>query len=180
MFLGMHPSANTPEESIIALITKNQGALRGYIYTLMPDPALVDDVLQETNLVIWRKASEYDPARSFMPWACRIAYFQVKAARRDNSRDRHIFDSELVDILAAEGETATVYPSDLDSALRDCLAELPEQKRQLILSRYHPDSSVKDLADSRNETPGALSVELHRIRRTLESCILGKIKQATS
>lgn len=166
------------EENIIALITQNQSQLRAYIYTLLPDPALVDDVLQETNLVLWRKASEFDPARSFMPWACRIAFFQVKAARRDNSRDRHIFDSELVDILAAEGETET--PNHLDSALRDCLAELPEQKRQLILSRYHPDSSVKELAANRNETPGAVSVELHRIRRILESCIQGKLKETTT
>jgi len=175
----MPPSANTAEENIIGLITKNQGSLRAYIYTLLPDPALVDDVLQETNLVIWRKASEYDSARSFMPWACRIALFQVKAARRDNSRDRHVFDSELVDILAAEGEAAADSPSGLDSALRDCLAELPEQKRKLILSRYHPDFSVKELAHERNETPGALSVDLHRIRRLLESCIRGKIDQAT-
>ncbi len=174
----MSANPNTPEENIIALITGSQGSLRAYIYTLLPDPALVDDILQETNLVIWRKAAEYEPDRPFMPWACRIAFFQVKAARRDNFRDRHVFDSELVDILAAEGETSPDSTGDLDIALRDCLAELPEQKRQLILSRYHPDSSVKDLAASRSETPGALSVELHRIRRVLESCIRGKLEQA--
>jgi RNA polymerase sigma-70 factor, ECF subfamily len=179
MFSRMPPSANTPEENIIGMITKNQGSLRAYIYTLLPNPALVDDVLQETNLVIWRKACEYDPARPFMPWACRIALFQVKAARRDNSRDLHVFDSELVDILAAEAEVASDSTGELDIALRDCLAELPDEKRQLILFRYYPDSSVQDLADSRNTTPGALSVELHRIRRSLESCILGKLKQAT-
>ena len=176
----MSLSAKTPEENIIGLITKNQGSLRAYIYTLLPDPAQVDDVLQETNLVVWRKAAEYDTARPFMPWACRIALFQVKAARRDNSRDRHVFDSALVDILAAEGEDVPDSARDLDAALRDCLAELPDEKRNLILSRYHPDSSVKGLADSRNETPGALSVELHRIRRVLESCIRGKLNQPTS
>ena len=174
----MPAKPENPEENIIGLITRNQSQLRAYIYTLLPDPALVDDVLQETNLVVWRKASEFDPTRPFMPWACRIAFFQVKAARRDNSRDRHVFDSELVDILAAEGEISSDSPGYLDYALRDCLAELPEQKRDLILSRYHPDSSVKELAESRDETPGALSVELHRIRRSLESCILGKLKQA--
>jgi RNA polymerase sigma-70 factor (ECF subfamily) len=168
------------EENIIGLITRNQSQLRAYIYTLLPDPAVVDDVLQETNLVLWRKASEYDSTRAFMPWACRIAYFQVKAARRDDQRDRLVFNSELVDILAAEGETDSDSASDLDIALRDCLAELPEQKRQLILSRYHPDSSVKELADSRNETPGALSVELHRIRRSLETCIKGKLNVTTT
>ena len=179
MFSGMAPAADTPEENIIGLITKNQGALRAYIYTLLPDPASVDDVLQETNLVIWRKASEYDPARPFMPWACRIALFQVKAARRDSSRDRHVFDPELVDLLAAEGEPVSDPTPAIDSALRDCLAELPEDKRRLILSRYHPGSSVKGLAAGRSETPGALSVELHRIRRILESCIRGKLSQAT-
>ncbi|MBG7608473.1 MAG: hypothetical protein IZT59_10650 [Verrucomicrobia bacterium] len=36
----MSAKPETPEENIIGLITKNQGSLRAYIYTLLPDPAL--------------------------------------------------------------------------------------------------------------------------------------------
>jgi|TARA_B110000037_G_scaffold159616_1_gene180134 hypothetical protein len=40
MFFRMSAKPETPEENIIGLITKNQGSLRAYIYTLLPDPAL--------------------------------------------------------------------------------------------------------------------------------------------
>lgn len=168
------------QENLIALITKHQAALHGYILGLLPNRSMANDVLQETNLVLWRKGAEYDPARPFMPWACRIAWFQVKAANRDHARDRHVFQPELIDLLASEDDVAADSTAALDLALRDCLAELPGDKRELILDRYHPDSSVHEMAASRKLTPNALSAQLHRIRQMLESCVKGKIDSSCS
>ena len=166
-----------PHENLVSLITRHQAALHGYILSLWPDQAKADDVLQETNLILWRKAAEYDQALPFMPWACRIAYFQVKAARRDAARDRHVFDPELLDLLAAEDDTDLETTTALDHALHDCLAELPADKRDLILHRYRADSSVNEMAATRKLSPGALSVQLHRIRQMLESCVRGKLNE---
>ena len=169
-----------PQENLVALITRHQAVLHAYILGLLPNQAKADDVLQETNLVLWRKAAEYDPTKPFMPWACRIAWFQVKAARRDAARDRHIFDPELVDLLAAEDDSDLESTTALDHALRDCLAQLPAEKREMILHRYEADSSVNAMASSRNLSPGALSAQLHRIRQMLESCIEGKLSATSS
>ena len=68
----------------------------------------------------------------------------------------------------------------MDTALRECLSKLPEAKRELILSRYRPDSSVGLLAEERGQSVGATSVELHRIRRMLETCIRGKLNPRLS
>ncbi|MES2924904.1 MAG: sigma-70 family RNA polymerase sigma factor [Verrucomicrobiota bacterium] len=176
--MASHPL--NPQENLVALITRHQSALHAYILSLLPNQAKADDVLQETNLVLWRKAAEYDPAMPFMPWACRIAWFQVKAARRDAARDRHIFDPELLDLLAAEDDSALETTTALDHALHDCLGQLPADKRDLILHRYQADSSVNEMAASRNLTPGALSVQLHRIRQMLENCVAGKLSQRPS
>lgn len=166
-----------PQENLIALITRHQAALHAFILSLLPNPAKADDVLQETNLVLWRKAAEYDQTKPFMPWASGIARFQVKAARRDAARDRHVFDSGLVDLLAEEDDSDAETTAALDHALRDCLDNLPDEQRDLILHRYLPDSSVNQMAASRNVSPGALSVRLHRIRQMLEICVEGKLKQ---
>jgi RNA polymerase sigma-70 factor (ECF subfamily) len=167
----------TPEESVIALITRHQVALYSYILPLLPNRTMADDVLQETNLVIWRKAAEYDPARPFMPWACGIARFQVMAARRDAARDRCVFHPELVELLATEDEPDLESAEAMNHALRDCLGELPEAKRELILHRYHEEANVNEMAARRNVSAGALSVQLHRIRQLLESCVQGKLRQ---
>lgn len=176
--MASHPL--DPQENLVALITRHQAALHAYILSLLPNQAKADDVLQETNLVLWRKAADYDQALPFMPWACRIAWFQVKAACRDAARDRHIFDSELVDLLAAEDDSDLESTTALDHALHDCLEQLPAEKRDLILHRYQPDSSVSEMAAARNLSPGALSVQLHRIRQMLENCVAGKLNQSPS
>lgn len=169
-----------PQENLVALITRHQAALHAYVLSLLPNQAQADDVLQETNLVLWRKAAEYDQTKPFMPWACRIAWFQVKAARRDTARDRHVFDSELVDLLANEDDSNLEETISLDRALGDCLDQLPQDKRELILHRYQPESSVNEMATTRNLSPGALSGQLHRIRLMLEACVEGKLSQSLS
>jgi len=168
------------QENLVALITRHQAALYAYILSLLPDQAKADDVLQETNLVLWRKAAEFDMSKPFMPWACKVAWFQVKAARRDAARDKHVFDSDLVDLLAAEDDSDLEATTELDHALRDCLEELPEDKRELILNRYQPESSVNEMAATRNLSPGALSGQLHRIRLMLENCVEGKLQKSLS
>lgn len=176
--MASHPQ--DPQENLVALITRHQAALHAYILSLLPNHSRADDVLQETNLVLWRKAAEYDQSKPFMPWACRIAWFQVKAARRDSARDRHVFDPDLVDLLAAEDDSDLESTTALDHALRDCLEQLPDEKRDLILRRYQSDSSVNEMAATRNLSPGALSVQLHRIRQMLENCVTGKLNRSPS
>lgn len=171
----MSAEPHTAEERIVGLIARHQPEIHRYVLSLLPDRMLADDVVQETNLVLWRKAAEYDPAQPFLPWALTIALYQVKAARRDAGRDRHVFDDSLVEILAAEGREAEPQAGDLEKALESCLQELPEKQRQLILARYAPGSSVQELAAERSQTPTALSLSLMRIRKALESCIERKL-----
>jgi RNA polymerase sigma-70 factor (ECF subfamily) len=169
----MSAEPHNAEELIVGLIARHQPEIHRYVLSLLPDRMLADDVVQETNLVLWRKAAEYDPAQPFLPWALTIALYQIKAARRDAGRDRHVFDDSLVELLAAECREE--QHGDLEQALEKCLQELPERQRKLILERYAPGSSVQDLAAARKQTPTALSLSLMRIRKALETCIERKL-----
>lgn len=171
----MSAEPHSAEERIVGLIARHQPDIHRYVLSLLPDRMLADDVVQETNLVLWRKAAEYDPDKSFLPWALTIAWYQVKAARRDSRRDRHVFNDSLVEILASEHPGADSGDADLDAALEQCLGELPERQRRLILARYAPGASVQDLAAERRQTPTAVSLALMRIRKALETCIERKL-----
>lgn len=165
------PAADDPShEHLVGQLTRHQKVVFRYILSLVPDPAAAEDILQETNLALWRKAADFDETRPFLPWACRFALHQVRAWRRDRARDRHVFDDDVLDLLAAEGLREGEPPA-LEHGLRDCLARLPERQRQLILARYQPGASVEQLARERNTNANALSQTLHRIRRSLADCI---------
>lgn len=171
----MSAEPHNAEEKIVGLIARHQPEIHRYILSLLPDRMLADDVVQETNLVLWRKAADYDPAQPFLPWALTVALYQVKAARRDAGRDRHVFDDSLVEILAAEHGDGDAAAADLERALETCLGELPEKQRQLILARYAPGASVRELAAQRKQTPTATSLVLLRIRKALERCVESKL-----
>ena len=48
-----------PTEHFIQSLTESQNRLYGYIYSLVGDHHAAADVLQECNLVLWRKFGEF-------------------------------------------------------------------------------------------------------------------------
>lgn len=162
-----------PEETeqFVQLLTAHQGILFSYIRSLLPDSVVVQDVLQETNLVLWRRAEEFKAGTNFVAWACKVAYFQVLAFYRDNKRESMIFNVELVSMLAQQNEEKLADSHDLPQILSGCLNKLPEQSRRLIQERYAPGGSVQSIAEKQGRSIGAVSQMLYRIRQLLQECV---------
>lgn len=150
-------------------LTEAQSALYGCIHAMMAGAPAVADVLQETNRVLWKKAAEYDPARPFLPWAYRVAHFEVLAHRKRQSRDRLVFDDELMGLLA--DEYAQQSSSGALNALELCLQKLPVGQRELVESRYARGEAVADIAARDGKAANAVSALLYRIRGLLAECI---------
>jgi len=162
--------APAPSPEYLAKVTAAQRPLYGLIMTLVRRAADADDVLQETNLVLWRKAAEYDPAREFLPWAMQIARIQSRSHLSKRQR-LPLADSDLLDRIAAAAVAAQGRAEERRLALEGCLQKLPEKHRMLVASRYTPGASVNAIAATRATQPKAVSEMLRRIRRTLLDCI---------
>ena len=54
-----------------------QSRLFGYIHSLVRDLDDADDLFQQTTLILWNKFGDFDPARSFLSWACGVARLEV-------------------------------------------------------------------------------------------------------
>lgn len=172
----------TPEktEQFVSLLAGAQNRVFAYIVSLLGDPNWADDVLQETNLVLWRKAQEYKPGTPFDAWACRVAYFQVLAARRDAGRDRLLFDDNMLESLAGQAEQRAGTWDDFRSALRVCLEKLSGPQRDMLRRRYGEGITVTEIAKQDNDSSGAVSSALYRIRQSLMTCIRRTLRQEDS
>ena len=157
-------------EFFVQQLTEHQTQLYGYIYSLLADHSRAADVVQETNLVLWRKMTEFDPEKPFLPWAFAVARFQVLAHLRDHQRDRLLLDAELVESLTPAVEQQAEVDA-VREALRPCLQRLTPANRELIEHRYIRGKSVADVAAAVDRTAGAIKVALLRIRRQLAECI---------
>lgn len=148
-----------------------QRGLYVYILTLLPWPQEASDVLQQTNLVLWRDADRFEPGTDFRAWAYRVAYFQVLDHRRKKQRNRLSFDDALLKSLAEQVARRSADDEEEALALRDCLKKLSDDQRELIGRRYDAGVSVKKIAADLQQSPTAVAVRLHRIRQALLDCM---------
>jgi RNA polymerase sigma-70 factor, ECF subfamily len=157
------------KEAFIQLLTGDQARLFGYIVTLLGDLNDASNVLQQTNMVLWRKADEFKDGTSFHAWARKIAYYQTLAFLRDKKRDKHIFSEKLLEQLAFRPESPV--EDERRVALRHCLGEISNESLELLRQRYAPGSSINDIAKSRSKSEGAIRMALQRIRQSLVHCV---------
>lgn len=152
--------------------------LYAYISVLMGGAAEAADILQESNVAILKHESSYDPSRPFMFWARGVARNRVQRFYRARSRDRLVFDEDLMDNLA---EIIPCAPDDhpLEDLiwLKQCMEGLAPKQREMITARYMQGEAVKDIACREACSEGAVSVLLHRVRRLLAECIERKRKE---
>ncbi|MBA4019661.1 MAG: RNA polymerase subunit sigma-70 [Pirellula sp.] len=159
-----------PSADFLAQVTQAQRSMYAFILSLVWRPADADDVLQETNLVLWRKAAEFDARQNFMPWALRIAQLQAMAHFKKQRR-RPLLDDGLLSRLAEESIAEQDEINVRRQALSSCLQKLSEDHRTLIAKRYEPEASVNEMASERGISPKSLSEKLRRIRALLLECV---------
>ena len=168
--------ANAPDEQFVRLLTGNQNRLYAYVLTLLPDPVRARDVVQDANVVIWKKAADFTPGTNFAAWACRIAYLEVLKARKQAGDRRVMFNDAVLEQVAATAAERTDGADDLMRYLEACLDELRPEERHAILQRYQPGASTAEIAKLLGKSPSATAVSLFRTRERLLECI--RLKQA--
>jgi RNA polymerase sigma-70 factor, ECF subfamily len=160
-----------PSEQFVRQLTDYQSRLRAYVLAILGNPDAVGDVLQDTNVVLWRKASQFVEGTDFGAWARSVAYFEVLAYRKRRNHDRHVFDDDLLREVADEAAKQTDALDAELVTLQHCVERLSQLDQRLIQARYAPGGSVKELARLRGKSAGAISLALYRIRNELAECI---------
>jgi RNA polymerase sigma-70 factor (ECF subfamily) len=161
-------------ELFVSLLGRAQSHVHAHILTLLPHWADAEDILQRTNIILWRKFAEWRPEQDFNLWACGIARFEVKNFLRVRSRDRLCFGDDLLESLglAAIAVTERLDVGAHTEALRECLRRLRSIDRQIIDGCYGEESvSAKEVAQRLGRPANTVYKALIRIRRTLFVCI---------
>ena len=169
--MNTHQPAPGATAEFVGQVTRCQRRLYAFICSLVRRPTDAEDVLQECNLVLWRKADEFRPGTDFMAWACRIAQLQVLAFRKKQARAREHFDDALIARLADEAQERLGQFDRRHQALLECLQGLRPEQRALLARRYEPDGSVNEMARDSGRSPKAVSEALRRLREALMRCI---------
>lgn len=157
------------------LFIKYQPVVRGYVLSMTPDFAMADDVMQETFLVVSRKAASFVIGTSFPAWVKTIARFKTLEAIRASGRQHEHLSEAVIDAISAE---SLDFPADVDrrlGLLAECIEQLAPQAKRSILFRYRNDHRPPEIASRMGCTIQSVNVTLSRARAFLRECVMGKM-----
>ncbi len=147
------------------LVRRHQAALLRLVDPLVATPEDAEDVVQEAFLEAYRQRDRFRGDASFRTWVGRIAVFR---AMRLAGKRRPVTG----DGAALEGMTQPSANPAETLAVRDAVAELPDELRVSVVLRYWRELTGREIAEILGWEQSTVWTRIYRgleqIRRTLE------------
>lgn len=154
-----------------------ESCINGFICAFAPDFETRKDISQNVAAAAFKKFDSYDESKAkFSTWAIGIARFEILKLKRSNSRSAVIFSEELVEKMTAIHQAEEKSYNAKAEALKSCLEELNDEKRQLLDMAYSQNLKTNEIAEKLGISSVNVRVKLVRIREELRRMSLNKIK----
>jgi RNA polymerase sigma-70 factor (ECF subfamily) len=155
-------------EPLRELYTRYEGRLYGLGLKLLGDASLGEELVQETFLRVWRRASAYDPSRGSVTTfiftiARRIA---IDLWRRPSSRP---FEPEVED--EAGGAHDPVERVVVGLTVRDALDSLSPAHREVLELSYAHDLKQSQIAERLGLPLGTVKTRTYHALRALKAAL---------
>lgn len=117
-----------------------------FVLRLVRNEATAEDLISEVFLDVWRQAGKFEGRSAVSTWMLSIARFKALSALRRKPEE------ELDDEMAAAVEDhsddpeVTLAKKDKGAVLRQCLAKLSSDHREIIDLVYYHEKSVEEVA----------------------------------
>ena len=165
------------QSDFMRLFVRHERDLRVFARGLLPNWPVVDDVLQEASVVMWKKLHQLEHEEDFFTWARVIVRYEALRARRNAARDRLVLSEETLELLANEAMPTTGDELEEErKALKNCLGKMDDEQRDLVLAAAMRDGGVKELAEATNRTANSLYKLVGRLRASLRECVQRELK----
>ena len=159
------------------LLTRYQSKLYGYIYFIVRNVTLAEDLFQETfmKVITTIRQGNYSESGRFGAWLTRIAHnLIIDYFRQDKSENTVSNDESEVDLfndvdLSDDDVETKLVNSQVLSDVRRLLCARPSSQREVVYMRFYQDLSFREIADltgvSINTALGRMRYALINIRR---------------
>lgn len=137
------------------LLLRHKDRLFTYIYQMVRDSDLADDIFQETfvKVIMTVRQGRYQDMGKFSAWVTRIARnLVIDSFRAEKSEATISTDNEEIDILnRRELSENTIEDAMIDLQIEDDIRSLvdclPQVQKEVLMMRYYQDLSFKEIAD---------------------------------
>ncbi|MFK8112385.1 MAG: sigma-70 family RNA polymerase sigma factor [Rubripirellula sp.] len=162
-------------ETFMRLLIEEESAVKAYVRRLVPTWHDVEEVVQQTSLIAWKKFDELEDVDRFGGWIMTIARFESLKHRRSIARSPLVFSGKLAEQLADATSSIIAGDADRQQALEGCLRKLDPAKREMILKVHQPGVTIRGYAQQISRPEQAIYKAVHRMRQKLLTCVKQKL-----
>lgn len=165
----------------IRLLMAERERLFSYIWAIVGDAHLAEDVFQEVSLFVIEKRPDASDDVSFRVWLRRTARFKAIEALRRSRREVIPLDESVLDSL----ETHWVHydanaESDLIDLLKECMKSLTPNGQNIIGLRYVEGLRSREIAQRLGRQVDTVYRSIARAHRALMECVRSKLAAKTA
>ena len=160
------------EDSINVLLNRHRKRILDYIYMMVKNRDVADDIFQETLIKVVRFVQEgrYTENGKFLSWVLRIAHNQVIDYFRQKKQRNNVSEGDAgYDILNNQKFSdhtveEKLITNQIETDVRKLIDFLPPEHNEVVLMRYYMGLSFKEIAE---QTDVSINTALGRMRYAL-------------
>ncbi len=155
------------QEALRYLYVRYADHVYGYVSSIVRDDFEAEDVTQHVFAKLMTKLAKYEPREvPFSAWIIRVA----RNVAVDHMRQRRAIPcAEVRELQPHDGEDESTRHRALD--LRDALASLPDEQRQVVVMRHLVGLTPGEIASKLGRTEPSIHGLHHRGRAALRTAL---------
>jgi RNA polymerase sigma factor (sigma-70 family) len=131
---------------------------------------LIEEIVNDTMLVVWQKAQRFDGSCKVSTWVFAIAY--RKACKAIKGLDEPLeLDPELMEGDASREPAHGLTQQQLKQAIALALDDLPPAQRAVVQLTYHHDMGYAEIADIMDCPVNTVKTRMFHARRRLRQLL---------
>ncbi|MFP4059707.1 MAG: RNA polymerase sigma factor [Bacteroidota bacterium] len=166
--------------SLECLISRHKNKVYTYIYLIVKNQQLAEDIFQDTFIKVIKSLNEnkYRDNGKFVSWVIRIAHNLIidhfRKEKQMNTLSNDDYEADLFNSkkFADDNIEDVIVKDQITSDVRTLIDELPDDQREVILLRHYGGMSFKEIADqtnvSINTALGRMRYALINLRKLIE------------
>jgi RNA polymerase sigma-70 factor, ECF subfamily len=163
--------------SFAVLLDKHRSSVIHFLYRMIQNHAVAEELAQEVFLRVYRSRESYEPTAKFTTWLFRIATHLALNSIRDGKNERlqerlddnpEDLPSKQVSDRRPNMEAALLYEARLEE-VRKAIAALPQKQRAAVLMHKYQEMEYSQIAKVLQCSESAIKSLLFRAYETLRA-----------
>lgn len=155
----------------VRLLVQSEPRVFAFIHAHIPHRSDVEDVFQQTVMVLWTKFDQFTLGTDFLSWALSVASFEVRMFYRKQDQQKRLFSEAFLDLVSQSAGAMSEEFNDLKDALAACLEKLKDADREVVRLYYDSGATIESVAVELNRPMETIRNVLKRSRRALYECV---------